>query len=70
MVGVPTAQVPAVTALITRAYDSHDALGVSAGGKLWEALQVSQPFSGQQLQIALLSKNQALQLYRLLIPPG
>jgi hypothetical protein len=68
MVGVPAAQVPTVTALIKQAYDSRDALGISVDGKLWEAPQVLQPFSGQQLQIDLLSRSQAVQLYHLLVP--
>jgi hypothetical protein len=68
MVGVPAAQVAAVTALIKQAYDSQGALGISVGGKLWEAPQVLQPFSGQQLHIDLLSRNQAVQLYHLLVP--
>ena len=68
MVGVPTAQVAAVTALVMQAYDAHGALGVSVDGKLWQAAQIVQPFPGQQFQIALLTRNQALQLYRLLVP--
>jgi hypothetical protein len=68
MVGVPAAQVAAVTALISQAYDARAALGISVDGTLWEAPQVLQPFSGQQLHIDLLSRNQALQLYHLLVP--
>ncbi len=68
MVAVPAAKAAAVTALITQAYDSRDALGVTVAGKLWEAPQVAGPFPGQQLGIALLSRNQALQLYRILVP--
>jgi hypothetical protein len=67
-VSVTTAQIAAVTALITQAYDSRDALGISVGGTLWQAPLVEQPFSGQQLHIAFSSKDQALQLYRTLIP--
>lgn len=67
-VAVPAADVAAVTADITQAYNSGDALGISVAGKLWQAPQVQQPFLGQQLQISLLSKNQALQLYRQLVP--
>jgi hypothetical protein len=70
MVGVPGAQVAAVTALITQAYRSHDALGVSVHGTLWEAPQVVQPFPGQQLQIALLTMSQAVQLHSLLVAPS
>jgi hypothetical protein len=68
MVAVPTAEVAAVTALIRQAYDSRDAVGVTVAGKLWEAPQIAGPFPGRQLQIAFLSKNQALQLYRILVP--
>jgi len=69
-VGVPAAQVAAVTALIAQAYQSQDAVGVSVDGKLWQAAQVLQPFPGRQFQIALISRSQALQLHRLLIPVG
>jgi hypothetical protein len=70
MVAVPAADVATVTAAIRRAYDSRDALGVSVAGKLWEAPQIAGPFPGRQLEIALLSRNQALQLHRILIPSG
>jgi hypothetical protein len=70
MVAVPAADVAAVTAAISRAYDSRDALGVSVAGKLWEATQITGPVPGRQLEIALLSRNQALQLHRILIPSG
>jgi hypothetical protein len=76
-VAVPAADVAAVTALITQAQDSRDALGVSAAGKLWQAPLPAELFSGgppgpsgQQLQIAFLSRNQALQQYNILIPPS
>jgi hypothetical protein len=69
-VAVPAADVAAVTALIRQAYDSHGALGISVAGKLWEAPQVDAAFSGQQLKIAVFTRNQALRLYRLLIPSG
>jgi hypothetical protein len=70
IVAVPRADVAAVTAVIRHAYDSGDAVGISVAGKLWQAPQVRQPFPGQQLQITLLSRNQALQLYRILVPTG
>ena len=70
MVGVPPAQVAGVTALIKQAYDAHGALGVTVDGKLWQAAKIAQPFSGGGFQIALLSRSQALQLYRLLVPSG
>jgi hypothetical protein len=37
----------------------------------WEDdMVVAQPFSGQLLQIELVSRTQALELYRLLVPAG
>jgi hypothetical protein len=69
MVAVPTAEVAAVTAVIRQAYDSRRALGVSVAGKTLDALQiVGGPFPGQQLQIALPSRHQALRVYRILVP--
>lgn len=70
IVAVPGADVAAVTAVIRQAYDSGDAVGISVAGKLWQAPQVRRPFPGQQFQITLLSRNQALQLYRMLVPSG
>ena len=69
-VGVPAADVAAVTAVIKQAYDARGALAISVAGKTWTAPQVLQPFQGQQLQIALPIRNQALQLHRLLVPPS
>ena len=68
VVGVQPAQVAAVTALISQAYEARAALGVTVDGKLWEAPQVLQAFPGQQLQIALQSRSLALQLHNLLVP--
>jgi hypothetical protein len=70
MVAVPAADVAAVTALIRQAYDSRSALGVSVAGRTWAAPQVIEPFPGRQFEIALLSRNQAFQLYRILVPPS
>ena len=70
MVVVPAADVAAVTAVIKQAYDARGALAVYVAGKTWQAPQVIQPFSGQQLQIAFPGRNQALQLYRILVPPS
>jgi hypothetical protein len=70
VVAVPAANVAAVTAVIRRAYDSHSAVGISVAGKLWQAPTPLTPFRGQRLEISLLSRNQALQLYRVLVPAG
>jgi hypothetical protein len=68
VVVVPPADVAAVTAIIKQAYDSKGALAISVAGKVWTAPQVFEPFPGQQLQIFVPSKNQALQLRRILVP--
>jgi hypothetical protein len=71
VVGFPAADVAALTALIRQAYDSGDALGMSVGGKLWQAPQPRHEFMALRgEQINLLSRNQAFQLYRLLVPSG
>jgi hypothetical protein len=70
IVAVPGADVAAVTAVIRQAHDSGGAVGISVAGKLWQAPLVQQPFPGQRLQITLLSRNQARQLHRMLVPSG
>jgi hypothetical protein len=71
VVAFPTADVPALTALIRQAYDSGDALGMSVAGKLWQAPQTRRKFTALRAeQVNLLSRHQAFQLYRLLIPSG
>jgi hypothetical protein len=70
IVAVPRADVAAVTAVIRRAHDTGSAVGISVAGKLWQAPTVRQPFPGQRLQVAFLSKHQALHLYRMLVPSG
>ncbi len=71
VVAFPTAEVPALTALIRQAYDSGDAVGMSVAGKLWQAPQPRRRFNALRAeQINLLSRTQARQLYRLLVPAG
>jgi hypothetical protein len=70
IVAVPGADIAAVTAVIRQAADTGSAVGISVAGKLWQAPQVFKPFPGQRLQIAFLSRNQALRLYRILVPSG
>ena len=70
-VAFPTADVPALTAVIRQAYDSGDAVGMSVAGKLWQAPQPRRKFIALRAeQINLLSRTQAFQLYRLLVPSG
>ena len=71
VVAFPAADVAALTALIRQAYDSGDALGMSVAGKLWQAPQPRRKFIALRAeQINLLSRTQAFQLYRLLVPSG
>jgi hypothetical protein len=71
VVAFPTADVAALTALIRQAYDSGDAVGMSVAGKLWQAPQPRRKFNALRAeQVNLLSRNQAFQLYRLLVPSG
>ena len=69
VVAFPAADVAALTALTRQAYDSGDAVGMSVAGKLWQAPQPRRKFIALRAeQINLLSRNQAFQLYRLLVP--
>jgi hypothetical protein len=69
VVAFPAADVAALTAVIRQAYDSSDALGMSVAGKLWQAPQPrSKATALRAAQINLLSRTQAVQLYRLLVP--
>lgn len=71
VVAFPTADVAALTADIQQAYASGDAVGMSVAGKLWQVPQVRHRFAALRAeQINLLSRNQAFQLYRLLVPSG
>jgi DhnA family fructose-bisphosphate aldolase class Ia len=63
--------VAAVAAVIRQAYDAGAAMGMSVAGKLWQAPQPDRKFIALRAeQINLLSRVQARQLYRLLIPAG
>jgi hypothetical protein len=71
VVAFPATDVPKLTALIRQAYASGDALGISVAGKLWQAPQPRRKFIALRAeQINLLSRSQAVQLYRLLVPSG
>jgi len=71
VVAFPAADVPALTALIRQAYTAGDAVGMSVAGQLWQAPQTRRRFNALRAeQVNLLSRNQALQLYRLLASSG
>lgn len=65
---MPFADVAAVTAITTKAYDSRGQLDISVAGKAWAIPSQMGPITDGQLLIMLQSKNQALQLQRILIP--
>jgi S-DNA-T family DNA segregation ATPase FtsK/SpoIIIE len=71
VVAFPAADVPALTALIRQAYGSGDAVGMSVAGKLWQAPQPRRKAIALRAeQINLLSRTQAVELYRLLVRSG
>ena len=71
VVAFPTADVAALTAVVRQAQDAGDATSISVAGKLWQAPQPRQKIIAlRAVQITLLSRNQAVQLYRLLVPSG
>jgi hypothetical protein len=70
MITLPAADVAAATAVVTTAYDSRGGVDFSVAGRTWALPMVFRPFRSQQLSVALPSKNQALQLHRLLVSSG
>jgi hypothetical protein len=71
VVAFPAADIAALTAAVRQAYDSGDALGLSVAGQLWQAPQTQRRVNALRAeQINLLSRQQALQLHRLLVPSG
>jgi hypothetical protein len=71
VVAFPAADVAALTAIAQRAQAAGDATSISVAGKLWQAPQPQQQVIAlRAVQITLLSRNQAVQLYRLLVPSG
>jgi len=67
---LPAAEAAALTAITTKAFDTRDQMAVSTGGKTWGVFMAAGPFTNGQFGILVQSENQALQLQRILIPPG
>jgi hypothetical protein len=65
LIALPTADLPAQEAITTTATDTHAGLDISAAGDTWLLPQVQRPFTGP-LEITLPSRNQVLQLHRIL----
>jgi hypothetical protein len=68
VIAVPAADQAALTAVTTTAANAHGYLSISIADSTWLLPQVLQPFTGPQLMIARSSRNQALQIQRLLVP--
>jgi hypothetical protein len=70
MITLPAADEAAATAVITTAYDSQGGIDFSVADRTWALSMVLKPFRTRQLPIDLPTKNQALQLHRLLVSSG
>ena len=70
VITLPAADIPALTAVTTTAYHARGALAISIAGKTWALPPVGGPFRGPQFQIPMPSRNQALQIQRMLAPSG
>jgi hypothetical protein len=71
VIAFPTADVTALTAVVSQAQDAGEATSISVAGKLWQAPQPRQRVNAlRAVQITLLSRNQAVQLHHLLVPSG
>jgi hypothetical protein len=66
-VTLPAADLPALHALTTAAYDAQGFVGISVAGQTWLLPRVRAPFTGP-LEMVLPAKDQVLLLHRLLFP--
>ena len=58
------------TAVTTQAYDSQGAVDISVAGKTWGLPVAQAPLTYGQFTVVLPSKNEALQLQRILTSSG
>ncbi len=70
IITVPAADQAALTAVTTTAADAHGYLSISVAGRTWLLPRVMAPFTSPHFEIAFASRNQVLQLHRLLVPSG
>jgi len=68
IITVPAADQAALTAVTTTAASAHGYLSISVGGRTWLLSRVLEPFTSPHLEITFPSRNQVLQLQRLLVP--
>jgi hypothetical protein len=65
---VSGAEAAALTAITSRSSVSGDPLAISIGGTTWTIVSTTAPLTNGRFQIMTQSKNQALQLQRVLVP--
>jgi hypothetical protein len=66
LIGLPAAERPELTAITTQAYNSRGAVDISVAGETWGLPLGLAPLTHGQFVIALPSRNDLLQLQRLL----
>jgi hypothetical protein len=70
LIALPAADRAELTAVTTQAYDSQGAVDISVAGKTWGLPVAQAPLTYGQFTVALPSKNEALQLQRILTSSG
>jgi hypothetical protein len=70
MFNLPAADRAALTAVTTKAYRAKGYVDISVGGKTWALPEALAPLTQGAFAISVTSKNEVLQLQRLLDPPG
>jgi hypothetical protein len=67
---LPAAEAAALAAITTQAVNSQAQIAIIVAGQTWEIPSTPQPLTNGQFDIAAQSKDQALQLQRLLLKPA
>jgi hypothetical protein len=70
LIALPAADRAELTAVTTQAYDSQGAVDISVAGKTWALPMTLAPITHGQFTIMLPSRNEVLQLQRLLVSSG
>ena len=70
LITLPAADITALTAVTTTAYDARGAVEISVAGRPWAIPMQAAPLTGGQFIVTLPSSGQASQLRRLLVPAG
>jgi hypothetical protein len=70
LIALPAADRAELTAVTTQAYDSRGAVDISVAGKTWALPPAQAPLTHGQFTIMLPSRNEVLQLQRLLASSG